>query len=92
MKLRYIHKKELTEILVSNIFRYFILLILLNNCSLDTKSGIWSDKKDTILEKSKEKITCECGKIFTICNKTRHAQSNKHQNYLKSIQLVKLLQ
>ena len=42
----------MTEILVSNIFRYFILLILLNNCSLDTKSGIWSDKKDTILEES----------------------------------------
>ena len=37
---------------MSNIFRYFILLILLNNCSLDTKSGIWSDKKDTILEES----------------------------------------
>ena len=37
---------------MSNIFRYFILLILLNNCSLDTKSGIWSDKKDIILEES----------------------------------------
>jgi outer membrane protein assembly factor BamB len=34
---------------VSSILRYLILLILLNNCSLDTKTGIWSDKKDLIL-------------------------------------------
>ena len=52
----------------------------------------WEKNKDKIIERRKEKITCECGKIFTICNKTRHEQSNKHQNYLKSIQLVKLLQ
>ena len=36
---------------MSNIFRYFIFLIFLNSCSLDTKSGIWTDKKNTILEK-----------------------------------------
>ena len=34
---------------MSSILRYLILLILLNNCSLDTKTGIWSDKKDLIL-------------------------------------------
>ena len=37
---------------MSNIFKYLIFLILLNNCSLDTKSGIWTDKKDLKLEKS----------------------------------------
>jgi outer membrane protein assembly factor BamB len=36
---------------VNNIFKYFILLILLNNCSLDTKSGIWTDKEDIKVER-----------------------------------------
>tara|TARA_B100000965_G_scaffold378509_1_gene373497 strand:+ start:1902 stop:3203 length:1302 start_codon:yes stop_codon:yes gene_type:complete len=31
---------------VNNIFRYIILIIFLNSCSLDTKSGIWTEKKD----------------------------------------------
>ena len=30
---------------MNNTFRYFVFLILLNSCSLDTKSGIWTDKK-----------------------------------------------
>ena len=34
---------------MSNFLRYFIFLILLNNCSLDTKSGIWTEKKNLIL-------------------------------------------
>ena len=36
---------------MSNILKYFVLLILLNNCSLDTKSGIWTNKKKIIVEK-----------------------------------------
>ena len=36
---------------MSSIFKYFILLILLNNCSLDTKSGIWTEKKNIKIEK-----------------------------------------
>ncbi len=31
---------------MNNIFRYIILIIFLNSCSLDTKSGIWTEKKD----------------------------------------------
>jgi outer membrane protein assembly factor BamB len=31
---------------VNNIFKYFVLSILLSNCSLDTKSGIWTDKEN----------------------------------------------
>ena len=54
MTSKYSHKKESIEILVSNFLRYFILLILLNNCSLDTKSGIWTDKKDLILVENKD--------------------------------------
>tara|TARA_B110000114_G_scaffold61119_1_gene64991 strand:- start:1844 stop:3145 length:1302 start_codon:yes stop_codon:yes gene_type:complete len=37
---------------VNNFFKYFILLILLNNCSLDTKSGIWTDKKNITPQKN----------------------------------------
>ncbi len=37
---------------MSNIFKYFVFLIFLNNCSLDTKSGIWTDKKKVILEEN----------------------------------------
>ena len=36
---------------MNNIIRYIIFLILLNNCSLDTKSGIWTDKEDIQLDK-----------------------------------------
>ena len=39
---------------MSKFFRYFIFLILLNNCSLDTKSGIWTDKKNLILGESND--------------------------------------
>ena len=52
MTLKQIHRKELIETFVNNIFKYFILLIILSNCSLDTKSGIWTDKKELILEES----------------------------------------
>ena len=41
---------------MSNILKYFITLIILTNCSLDTKSGIWSGKKDIIVEKSNNKL------------------------------------
>ena len=36
---------------MSNIFKYFITLIILTSCSLDTKSGIWSEKKNITVEK-----------------------------------------
>ena len=39
---------------MSNIFKYLILLILLNNCSLDTKTRIWTDNKEVIKEKNYE--------------------------------------
>ena len=39
---------------MSNIFKYLIFLILLNNCTLDTKSRIWTDKREVITEKSNE--------------------------------------
>ncbi len=43
---------------MNNIFKYLIVFILLNNCSLDTKSGIWTEKKDTKTVKiEKENVT-----------------------------------
>ena len=43
---------------MNNIFKYFIVLILLNNCSLDTKSGIWTKEEDIkIVKAEKENIT-----------------------------------
>ena len=51
---------------MNNFFRYFIFLILLNNCSLDTKSGIWTDKKDLILLENKDvSATKDVSEIFT---------------------------
>ena len=29
----------------------FLLLLFLNNCSVDTKSGIWQDKNDSLTKK-----------------------------------------
>ena len=43
---------------MSNILKYFVLLIILSNCSLDTKSGIWTEKKDIkIVKIKKENVT-----------------------------------
>lgn len=35
--------------------------------------------------KNTETFTCICGTISTICNKTRHEKTIKHQNHLKNI-------
>ena len=57
-------------------------------------------KRRTIQRKKQRKIkecksvicNCECGSSFRHCAKARHEKSNKHQKYLKSLQLLKLLQ
>ena len=41
--------------------------------------------KETILQKNKEKITCECGSIICIGEKSRHLKSKKHQDYINSL-------
>ena len=52
LTLEWSHKKESIEILVSSIFKFLAFLILLNNCSLDTKTRIWTDKKEIISKKN----------------------------------------
>ena len=38
--------------------------------------------KENILEKQREKCTCECGSIFTKYQKKQHEASKKHQEYI----------
>ena len=49
----------------------------------------YDKNKDEISERHKEKIICGCGGCFRKSDKTRHEKTNKHQNYLKSIQLLR---
>ena len=40
-------------------FYYFIIFLFLINCSLDTKTGIWSQSKDLVSEnKNNKKRNC----------------------------------
>ena len=41
--------------------------------------------KEKIEEKLKELITCECGRQFQRCKKSRHCKSQFHLNYIQSI-------
>ena len=41
--------------------------------------------KQIILQKNKEKYTCECGSIICIGEKFRHPKSKKHQDYINSL-------
>ena len=43
--------------------------------------------KKVINGKNKEKITCECGSVFTLPNKSRHKKSLKHQQFCQPIDL-----
>ena len=49
-------KKDYKEILVSRIFSLFCLIIFLNQCSLDTKSGFWTETKKIEKENKVERI------------------------------------
>jgi len=41
--------------------------------------------KEAIAEKNNQKITCECGSVVRYGEKSRHAKTNKHQNYLRNL-------
>jgi hypothetical protein len=55
---------------------------------LENKDQIKQQRKD-FFQKNKntilELITCECGKNYTKCHYKRHCNSNRHQEYLKSL-------
>jgi hypothetical protein len=41
--------------------------------------------REKLIEKKKEKHTCECGGEYTHSHKSRHIKTNKHQSYLAKI-------
>ena len=43
------------------------------------------NNKEQLIEKAKEKISCECGKEITIHNIYRHKKSKKHLNFINQI-------
>ena len=44
--------------------------------------------KELIKEKRKQKMTCICGSVFRICDKSRHCRSLKHQKYIENNQTI----
>jgi len=54
-----------------------------NDKNCDDKNCDDLEKKDeVVLEKTKQKYTCECGGRYTHVNKSTHEKSKKHVNYL----------
>jgi hypothetical protein len=49
----------------------------------ETDKNYYEANKEKILQRIKEKFTCECGSTFCISGKARHISSKKHQDYLK---------
>ena len=45
------HRRDLIETLVNKLFKITILFLLITSCSLDDKSGIWTDDKKSKLIK-----------------------------------------
>ena len=43
---------------------------------------------DELRQIRNRKCNCECGDTYTYANKRRHERSNKHQNYLKTLEPV----
>ena len=46
---------------------------------------LYEQNKEMLLEKRKEKYTCECGPVLTKGNKSRHEKSKRHQDYLTKL-------
>jgi hypothetical protein len=53
---------------------------------LNYQKQYYQENKEKILEKKRlranKKVNCECKGKYTICHKTRHLRSKKHQTYL----------
>ena len=55
------------------------------NKKIEYSKNRYQNNKDAINNKKKEKMICECGGCFRKSDKRRHVKSQKHQNYLLSI-------
>ena len=51
---------------------------------INNGKNYYLENKTTILEKQKEKITCECGLIVRKQGISRHKKSKKHLNYISA--------
>ena len=47
------------------------------------KKEYYENHKEEISIKGSKKITCECGKPYTLNHKARHIKSQKHQDFIK---------
>ena len=50
------------------------------------KNKEWRENNEQYAEKRKVKYSCDCGGSYTCGHKMRHERTNKHQEYLKSLQ------
>ena len=48
----------------------------------ERRKHYYQDNKTELSQKSKVKLTCQCGTVVTKCNMARHCKSAKHQAYL----------
>jgi hypothetical protein len=49
-----------------------------------TEKQYYHDNREQIKEYKKQKITCECGSIFRICDRARHNKTIKHLEYMSN--------
>jgi hypothetical protein len=49
----------------------------------------YEKNKEKLLEKGRKKIKCECNKIYTFSNKSKHEKTNYHIMSLKIKELEK---
>ena len=47
-----------------------------------TMKEYYEDNREKILQKKKQKYTCECGSTLRIDSKTRHERRKKHQDFI----------
>lgn len=63
----------------------------MSNNKSDYNSKYYLSKKDTILEKAKERVICqECHLVYMKSNKTRHLNSKKHKFIVMEDKINKL--
>ena len=62
-----------------------------NRPPLESSRAYYQKNRETCLANSKIKLNCECGGKYINANKSRHEKTNKHINYINSINLIEQL-
>ena len=52
---------------------------------IEERKEYYATNQDLILEKKKEKTTCECGSVINKCHLNRHQKTNKHLSFMNKI-------